>query len=158
MTIEQLGSLGEFVAAIAVLISLVYVGLQVRQNTSELRRGAFRDVFQSYSAHRRQLYSDTELAQLIAKAKHSALDDISEDERLRLDAYYTEIVWITVQLWIMRETSALAFSDNSWLSTLRVFFDDHDGIVFRDYWRRTCEVFPEPFTVHFETHLSGRTL
>lgn len=37
MTLADLASLGSFVSSIAVLISLIYVGLQVRQNTKHTR-------------------------------------------------------------------------------------------------------------------------
>ena len=37
MSIMELGALGEFVGAIAVVISLIFVGLQVRQNTKMVR-------------------------------------------------------------------------------------------------------------------------
>jgi len=36
MTLQDLGSIGEFVGAIAVVISLVYLALQVRRNTQQL--------------------------------------------------------------------------------------------------------------------------
>jgi hypothetical protein len=37
VTISELGSIGEFVGAIGVVLSLLYVGYQVRQNTKSLR-------------------------------------------------------------------------------------------------------------------------
>lgn len=37
VSISELGSLGEFVSSIAVLITLVYVALQIRQNTNATR-------------------------------------------------------------------------------------------------------------------------
>lgn len=52
MSIVELGALGEFVGALGVVASLIYVGVQVRQNTrvvrSEMRLGlaeAMADVF-----------------------------------------------------------------------------------------------------------------
>ncbi len=37
MTIQELGSLGEFVAAVATLVTLVYLALQIRANTAAIR-------------------------------------------------------------------------------------------------------------------------
>ena len=37
MTIQQLGSIGEFVAAIATLATLIYLALQIRRNTAVAR-------------------------------------------------------------------------------------------------------------------------
>jgi hypothetical protein len=37
MDLETLGNLGEFISGIVVIISLVYLAMQVRQNTRSLR-------------------------------------------------------------------------------------------------------------------------
>jgi len=37
MTIQDLGSIGELVAAIATLLTLIYLAIQIRQNTKQLR-------------------------------------------------------------------------------------------------------------------------
>jgi hypothetical protein len=38
MSLEDLGNIGEFVAAVAVLVSLIYLALQIRQNTAQMRQ------------------------------------------------------------------------------------------------------------------------
>ncbi len=40
MTIQDLGSLGELIAAVATVATLVYLALQIRQNTHTLRHAA----------------------------------------------------------------------------------------------------------------------
>ena len=40
MNIQELGSIGEFVAAIATVATLAYLALQIRQNTRALRHSA----------------------------------------------------------------------------------------------------------------------
>ncbi len=40
MTLQDLGNIGEFVAAIGVIISLVYLARQIRQNTESVRAAA----------------------------------------------------------------------------------------------------------------------
>lgn len=37
MTLQDLGSIGEFIAAIATLITLIYLAVQIRQNTRSVR-------------------------------------------------------------------------------------------------------------------------
>ncbi|MEE8301394.1 MAG: hypothetical protein V3S24_03055 [Candidatus Tectomicrobia bacterium] len=38
MTVMELGAIGEFVGSIAVIGTLIYLALQIRQNTSQQRR------------------------------------------------------------------------------------------------------------------------
>ncbi len=40
MTLEDLGNLGEFIGAFAVVISLVYLAIQIRQNTAQIRESS----------------------------------------------------------------------------------------------------------------------
>ena len=44
-TFQELGSLGEFIAAIATLITLVYLAFQIRQNTKISRAKLTKDLF-----------------------------------------------------------------------------------------------------------------
>ena len=50
MTIQDLGSLGEFIAAMATVATLVYLAIQIRQNTRSVRASSFqtsaRDTFE----------------------------------------------------------------------------------------------------------------
>ena len=41
MTLEDLGNLGEFFAALGVLVTLVYLAIQIRQNTHAMRASTF---------------------------------------------------------------------------------------------------------------------
>lgn len=156
MTIEQLGSLGEFIAAIAVLISLVYVGYQVKQNTVELRQAAFRDVYQAYSNLRRSIYSNPELLSLLTRSRSTAVEDITEEERLLLDNYFTEQLWTTVQLWLMVSRGALEYSDSSWQLTVESILTDMDSPAFREYWSRLKGIFPESFTREMDRFIRAR--
>jgi len=47
VTIQDLGSIGEFVAALATLATLIYLAAQIRQNTSSLRANAYQDTVRS---------------------------------------------------------------------------------------------------------------
>ena len=54
MTLEDLGNIGEFVAAIAVVVSLLYLAIQIRQNTKTVRTSTYQAILDSSR-------SDTEL-------------------------------------------------------------------------------------------------
>ena len=44
MTLEDLGNIGEFVGAIAVVVSLLYLAMQIRQNTRTVRTSTYQAV------------------------------------------------------------------------------------------------------------------
>jgi hypothetical protein len=47
VTFQDLGSIGEFVAALATVATLIYLAVQIRQNTSSLRANAYQDTVRS---------------------------------------------------------------------------------------------------------------
>jgi hypothetical protein len=57
MTITELGSLGEFVGSIAVLVTLIYLVLQIRQNTQSIRSQSRFSVLETLNADMRQVQS-----------------------------------------------------------------------------------------------------
>ena len=90
MTIAELGSLGEFFASLAVLITLVFLVIQMRQNTSTMRRTNARHAFENNSIALAALL-DEGVSELFIRGLNS-LDNLSEVERYRFDAAFT--MWL----------------------------------------------------------------
>jgi len=44
MSLEDLGNIGEFVAAVSVVVSLIYLAVQIRQNTRSVRASTYQVV------------------------------------------------------------------------------------------------------------------
>jgi len=87
MTVEQLGSVGEFVAAIATVITLIYLAFQLRQNTRALRATAFQSVVSEMGKNVEPLLNNSDLVDIFVKASadHTVL---TEAERVRVNALY----------------------------------------------------------------------
>jgi len=97
MTISEWGSLGELVSAIAVVITLVYLAIQIRQNTHAMEEGKRLALAQTYQIRADALQSMlihaadsqyigpliTRLTQLGYPEDVSALERLSPDERGR---------------------------------------------------------------------------
>ncbi|MFT7652306.1 MAG: hypothetical protein ACI9UU_001413 [Candidatus Azotimanducaceae bacterium] len=90
MTIAELGSLGEFFASIAVLVTLIFLVIQMRQNTATIHRA---NVRQSTEHNDRALVEllDEKVADIFLRGQKS-LDDLSEVERYRFDLAFT--MWL----------------------------------------------------------------
>ena len=65
MTIMELGALGEFVGAIAVVLTLAYLAIQIRQNTHAMEEGKRAALAQTY-----QMRADA-LQQMLVHASES---------------------------------------------------------------------------------------
>ncbi len=64
MTIFELGALGEFVGATLLFLSLIYVGLQIRQNTSATRIASMHSAIESSVDFNKLLVNDQKLTDL----------------------------------------------------------------------------------------------
>ncbi len=64
MTIQDLGSIGEFVAAIATLATLVYLAVQIRQNTASVRSASAKQILQGIAEFNQFISSDPALTDL----------------------------------------------------------------------------------------------
>ena len=69
MSLADLGNLGEFIASLAVLISLIYVGFQVRSNTRAVRASTFMGLTNGWVDYV-HLIAQPEVAHLLERARH----------------------------------------------------------------------------------------
>lgn len=74
---QLLGNYGEFVGAIAVVVTLAYLATQIRQNTLAMVKGAERDVLSDARSWRQNLIRQPEVAALYRKGllEPESLDD-----------------------------------------------------------------------------------
>jgi hypothetical protein len=82
MTIAELGSPGEFVAAVATILTLVYLALQIRQSNRLLENSALRGIQYDADRWRAYLIDKKEVAGVYRNGltKSKELDD---EDRLR---------------------------------------------------------------------------
>jgi len=97
MTIDDLGNIGDFLGGIAVLISVIYLALQIRQNTREVKHASTQDLLgKSVDVFTHAL--GTSLPALLAKLEKT--DDLSNEERqyfsmwLRRNMQLFELVYL----------------------------------------------------------------
>ena len=91
MNLNELSSLTEIVASVAVLITLIFLVLQMRQNTKILIRSNAR---QTASDTREALQSllDKEVSELFLRGHNQGLSSLSLEERYRFDVAFC--IWL----------------------------------------------------------------
>lgn len=78
MNWEAIGAVGEIIGALAVFMTLVYLAIQIRQNTKAVQSSALDSAFNRISGLRHSLSENPELAQLYLKGGKdpASLDEI----------------------------------------------------------------------------------
>lgn len=88
--LEALGNLGEFVGAVGVVVSLVYLARQMGQNTLSVRAASFNSMIQNSIRLLEHSFRDGEFADFLARAEADPAA-LSPAERLRWDSYMTAV-------------------------------------------------------------------
>lgn len=84
VTIQDLGSLGELVAAVATVATLIYLAVQIRQNTNATRAASFHAISDSMNDVNLSVTQSTELARIwVAGCENRSA--LSPEERHRFD-------------------------------------------------------------------------
>ena len=87
MTIQDLGSLGEFLAAIATLATLVYLAMQIRQNSESVKAAAAQSVLAGVNNALQNAASTPQLARVVVQGQ-TKFDQLSDEEQQQF------IVWV----------------------------------------------------------------
>ena len=79
---QLLGNFGEFIGAIAVVMTLAYLAVQVRQNTSASNASGYRNAKSQLSMINTTVAQSAELTDIIERALHSYVD-LEPNEKAR---------------------------------------------------------------------------
>ena len=86
---QLLGNYGEFVGAIAVVFTLGYLAIQIRQNSNQIRNQGHTHVNDSYNAITAQLLADEELWRIVVKGCQD-WQSITPYEQSRFNLYFLQ--------------------------------------------------------------------
>ena len=87
MSIQDWGAVGEIVGAIAVIITLIYLATQIRQNTRQMRSDGHVRVTNSYNEIIGQLLADDHLFKIIVRGCQD-WDDLTSFEQSRFHLFF----------------------------------------------------------------------
>ncbi len=82
MNLDSLANLGEIVGAVAVVVSLIYLAVQIRQSTESQRTENYARALDRLSAMQSLLSQDDELSRLFAKGVHD-VSVLTPQERIQ---------------------------------------------------------------------------
>jgi hypothetical protein len=98
MSIEQLSYLAQIVGSVGVVVSLIFVGLQIKHNTGALQRNEHNSTMAQWTVIRMAIARNRDIAELMTGGLHgeSAIDAA---DQLRLEQMLAEHVWASFHIW-----------------------------------------------------------
>jgi hypothetical protein len=113
MTLEQLGGLGEFIGAIAVVVSLIYVALEIRSNSRSTRLAAMQTAMESSQRIIEMPARDRDLARVIRIGSDDP-DSLTEDEFAQYRYWLILSLRSTENLFVQYKAGAL--NNETWIA------------------------------------------
>ncbi len=97
LTLEQSYYIGELIAAIAVVITLVYLGLQVRHNTNQSEAAMTSNILNEFNRMMEVMISNPQVPELWAKLGTAVELNATEDALLDIIARRYLTHWVEMQ-------------------------------------------------------------
>lgn len=98
MSFEQLSYLAQMVASVGVIVSLIFVGLQIRQNTGALQRNEHNSTMEQWTVIRMAIAQNRDIAELMTAGLHGERV-LDAADQLRLENVLSENVWASFHIW-----------------------------------------------------------
>ncbi len=153
MTIQELGSLGELIGSVATLATLVYLAIQIRQNTAQMRDvsaaarlGAVEHTVETFSRHRSFLVPEGN-AEIYAKGLESYAQ-LGVAERIRFCAIIEEYFFAYFAMF--ERTRHGVYETARWSRTARVAGSLLDQQGASAWWQDRQHLFPAEFIEEIE--------
>src|SRR5882762_1615139 len=98
MLFEQISYLAQIVASVGVIVSLIFVALQVKHNTGALQRNEHNSTMAQWTVLRMAIARNRGIAELMIAGLHGerALDPA---DQLRLEQMLAEYAWASFHIW-----------------------------------------------------------
>ena len=152
MTIEELGSLGEVVGAIGVIVSLAYLAIQIRQNTRTVRSASFQEAIRDVLEITDALAMDPDLARIYWKGLED-FGSLDRDERRRFSAYLVGMFRRFENL--VYQTRYGALDADSWLGVKKTAMVTLRRRGATEWWSEAKDLFNEEFQDYVDRELMG---
>ncbi len=149
MTIAELGALGEFVASFGVLITLIYLAIQMRQNTKAVRLSTAHAVTEELQDMFSLLTSDEGLCDVFIEAAQN--EELSGVTRVRFNTFMSNVVRVYENAYLQNRDQAV--NTDHWAGIVRMMIDVTAMPAFASYWEDRRYWFSEEFQLHMNTEI-----
>ena len=136
MSLEDLGNIGEFVAAVGVIVSLIYLAVQIRQNTKTVRTSTYQEVL-DYSNRFNELVLSNPHIERIWRVGRRDPAQLTEDERPQFRLLFVQLLNIYETMLLQYQRGTL--DQEYWSARLVGFRDLLTQPALRAHWLRWRE-------------------
>ena len=98
MTLDQWSAFAQIAGSLGVIVTLVFVGLQIRQNTSVLQRSEHNATMSQWTVIRMAIADNRDIAELMTSGL-SGEKTLDAAAQLRMEQMLAEYTWASFHIW-----------------------------------------------------------
>lgn len=155
MALDQLASIGEIVGAIGVVISLIYLAIQIRSNTEAERTSTYQAIVSDFGALNNTMASTPELSYLFVQAMEN-YHQLSSDEKARISQVFFQCFRYFENMFYQHQKGYL--DEEVWIGWKRLMLTYYSRPGFQTWWGHRRDVFSQPFAILLETEKLDREI
>jgi hypothetical protein len=148
MNWEAAGAIAEGLGAIAVIMSVLYLALQIRAQTNEARLSATRELAREYRIATEHMFQDKELSGLHRIGIHD-YKALGEDDRMRVAIMWFQIFRAMEQQYLHTKHQSI---DDLYLRSTELSFKEFIAFPgIQTWWQLSGHDFIEEFRTHIDS-------
>ncbi len=153
MTLQDLGNVGEFLGAVAVLVSLIYLALQIRQNTTTVRAGTSAAISESLARLLEVVGSDPRTARLWIRGVGGD-PSLDPEEVLQFGLLFGSYVRRIENAYYQQLRGFVDFEH--WQTTERTLSSVMGTMGGKGVWARSRHIYSDRFAAYVDTCIAER--
>jgi len=150
MDLEQASYLAEITAAVLVVVSLVYVGIQVRQNTAALKLSTSQNLSEDFTDVYLALSQNNETAEIFQKGLQDC-DSLTPVEKIRFYAFFHKFFRIYENAYYQYVNGALEEEPFEGISNQLIMLGAMPGL--RTYWNDRRSFYNSSFQAYVDKNV-----
>ena len=155
MTLDQLGNIGEITGSIAVIISIIYLAIQIRTNTEAERTSTYQAVVSDFGAINNAMASTPELSHMFVEAMED-YHQLSPDEKARISQLFFQCFRYFENMFYQHRKGYL--DEEVWTGWKRLMLTYYARPGFQTWWEHRRDVYSESFAIFLETEKLDRKI
>jgi len=98
MTLEQIFYVAQILAAVGVIVSLGFIGVQIKANTAALQRNEHNSTMSQWTVVRMAIVENRDIAELMTAGLRGEVA-LDASDQLRLEQFLSENAWAAFHIW-----------------------------------------------------------
>lgn len=154
MTLETVYFVGQTVAAVAVVLSLVFVGFQIKEHNREARLAAMHEAAKEYRSITDMALNNPVLVELFIRAAKTGMDGMSEVEAQQMALLYHSNLRVYEDMYFQDKEGQL--DTRLWRSMERQLAGFSTTVGFKQYWEIRAHIYTDEFQ-NYVNDLDGQS-